>query len=147
MKVEIIVDNDAQSILLSQEIRREVFGQEQGISAESDIDGQDNSSFHALAYNNNIAIGVARLALGDTAHEKNQAHLARVAIKKKYRGMGIATQLVKALLVKAEQLHIKNIELHAHNHLQKYYESFGFTYIGQAEQVGEHPLIKMRLSN
>jgi predicted GNAT family N-acyltransferase len=147
MEIKIIVDNDAQSIKLSQQIRREVFGQEQGISTDLDIDGQDNSSFHALAYDNKTAIGVARLALHKSSHKENQAHLARVAIKQDYRGMGIATQLVNALLVKAEQLHIKYIELHAHDHLQKYYESFGFTYVGQAEQVGEHPLIKMRLNN
>ncbi len=141
MKIKVIVDNDPKSILLSQHIRAEIFGQEQGISADLDIDGQDQSSFHAIAYDNKTAIGVARLAL----HKNKQAHLARVAIKKDYRSLGIATQLIKTLLIKAEQLDIKDVELHAHNHLQNYYESFGFTFIEQAEQVGSHPLIKMRL--
>jgi len=147
MKIEIVVDNCPNTILESQRIRREVFGQEQGISTDLDIDGLDNSSFHALAYDNNSAIGVARLALLKNSQENKHAHLARVAIKKDYRAMGIATELIKALLIKAEQLHIKDIELHSHNHLQKYYESFGFVYVEQAEQVGTHPLIKMRLRN
>jgi len=139
MKIKIIVDNAPQSILLSQQIRREVFGDEQGISLDLDIDGQDQHSFHALAYDNNTVIGTARLALT----QNNHAHLARVAIKKEQRGLGIAAQLINALLVKAQQLGIKKIDLHAHLHLQKYYESFGFIYVEQAEQVGEHPLIKM----
>ncbi|NQZ82808.1 MAG: GNAT family N-acetyltransferase [Colwellia sp.] len=143
MNIKITVDNNPQSILLSQQLRREIFGEEQGISADLDIDGLDNNSFHALAYDKCLAIGIARLAL----HKNNRAHLARVAIKKEHRGLGIATQLIKSLLVKAKELNIIEVELHAHDHLQKYYESFGFTDTGQTEQVGDHPLIKMCLRN
>jgi len=141
MKIKITVNNDLQSILLSQQLRREVFGEEQGISVDLDFDGLDSHSFHALAYDKGFAIGIARLAL----HKNNRAHLARVAIKKEHRGLGIATQLIKSLLIKARELNIKEVELHAHDHLQKYYESFGFIDSGQTEQVGDHPLIKMCL--
>ena len=143
MNIKITVDNNPQSILLSQQLRREIFGEEQGISANLDIDGLDNNSLHALAYDKGLAIGIARLDL----HKNNRAHLARVAIKKEHRGLGIATQLIKSLLVKAKELNIIEVELHAHDHLQKYYESFGFTDTGQTEQVGDHPLIKMCLRN
>jgi len=141
MKIKVTVNNDPQSILLSQQLRREVFGEEQSIPADLDIDGLDSNSFHAIAYDKCLAIGIARLAL----HKNNRAHLARVAIKKEHRGLGIATQLIKSLLVKAKDLNIQEVELHSHDHLQGYYESFGFSDTGQTEKVGEHPLIKMCL--
>ena len=152
MSIKIIVDRSLETIQLSQQIRNEVFVQEQGISLALDLDGQDTNSYHALAYINNNAVGVARLALLDNSAEQNsvvenkRAVLARVAIKKEHRGDGIATKLVKSLLDKAEQLKINVIELHAHEYLIQYYESFGFCFIEKSGKVGEHSLVKMRLS-
>jgi len=139
MNVKVVVDKKPESILSSQKIRRQVFVLEQGIPQELDLDGLDEHSYHAIASVNNDVIGVARLAL----LADNKAVMARVAIIKEYRGKGIATKLVTTLLVKAEQLKICNVELHAHAYLRKYYENFGFDYIKPVEVVGEHQLIQM----
>ncbi|WP_019615423.1 GNAT family N-acetyltransferase [Psychromonas ossibalaenae] len=142
MKVKIVVNKTQNSIEISQTIRNEVFVQEQDIPVELDLDGLDNHSYHALAYINDTAVGAARLAL----LENHNAVMARVAITKNHRGKGIAAKLIKSLLVKAEQLNINNIEIHAHAYLREYYETFGFKYIKQVEKVGEHQLIKMCLT-
>ncbi|WP_084605307.1 GNAT family N-acetyltransferase [Psychromonas aquimarina] len=142
MKVKIVVDKNQDSIEISQKIRYEVFVQEQGIPLELDLDGLDKHSYHALAYINDSAVGSARLAL----LENNKAVMARVAITKAHRGKGIAAELIESLLVKAGQLNINSIEIHAHEYLKEYYKTFGFNYIKQVEKVGEHQLIEMRLT-
>ncbi|WP_180960996.1 GNAT family N-acetyltransferase [Shewanella sp. GutCb] len=140
--MRIVVSNDAESIKISQEIRNEVFVKEQGIPLYLDLDGLDANSYHSLVYIDGIAIGVARLALV----ENNNAVMARVAIKKNYRGKGISTKLVDSLITKARELGINSIEIHAHEYLKEYYETFGFHYIKQVEKVGEHQLIQMCLN-
>lgn len=140
--MKIIVSKDPESIKISQEIRNEVFVQEQGIPLHLDLDGLDSQSYHSIAYENDIAIGVARLALV----EDNNSVMARVAIKQKYRGKGIASKLVNSLIAKAKELKINSIEIHAHEYLRKYYETFGFQYIKEVEVVGEHQLIQMCLT-
>ncbi len=139
MKIKIKAAQDLESIIESQKIRNEVFVQEQGIPIELDLDGWDDNSYHILAYDNNQVVGVARLALT----ENNKAVLARVAVLKEYRGLKIAPKLVKALLTKAENLRIKKIDIHPHEHLKGFYESFGFKYIEKSEVVGNHQLLKM----
>ncbi|MFM2483510.1 GNAT family N-acetyltransferase [Celerinatantimonas yamalensis] len=140
--MNIVVRKDTESTLISQKIRHEVFVQEQGIPLSLDLDGLDDSSYHSLAYIDGMAIGVARLAL----LENNNAVMARVAIKKDYRGKGIATKLIESLISKAKKLGINSIEIHAHEYLREYYESFGFKYHQQVEKVGDHQLIQMYLT-
>ena len=140
--MRIVVSNDTESIITSQKIRNEVFVQEQGIPLHLDLDGLDANSYHSLVYIDDIAIGVARLALV----KNNNAVMARIAIKKDYRGKGIATRLVESLITKAKQLGINSIEIHAHEYLREYYERFGFKYLKQVEKVGEHQLIQMCLA-
>jgi len=142
MNINITIRNDYDSILLSQKIRREVFVEEQDIPLELDLDGKDANSYHSLAYNDNLLVGVARLTL----HKDKVGILARVAIKKSYRGKGIATKLVESLVATAKQLSLKAIDIHAHEYLKQYYEAFGFNYIKAVEKVGNHQLIEMRLS-
>ncbi|HBY86213.1 MAG TPA: GNAT family N-acetyltransferase [Colwellia sp.] len=140
--MRVVVSNDTETILISQEIRNEVFVQEQGIPLHLDLDGLDSKSYHSLAYIDDVAVGVARLALV----EDNNAIMARVAIKKDYRGKGIASKLIESIIAKAQQLDINSIEIHAHEYLEKYYEAFGFQYIKHVEKVGKHQLIQMCLT-
>ncbi|WP_432453971.1 GNAT family N-acetyltransferase [Agarivorans sp. QJM3NY_29] len=140
--MRIVVSKDKESIKISQKIRNEIFVREQGIPLHLDLDGLDSNAYHSLAYIDDLAIGVARLALT----ENNNAVMARIAIKKDYRGNGVATKLIDSLIDKAKQLNINSIEIHAHEYLKEYYENFGFNFVKKVEKVGEHQLIEMRLS-
>lgn len=139
MDIIIKVNQDSESILESQKIRKKVFVQEQGIPLALDLDGRDDDSYHALAFTNNQVVGIARLSLV----ENNNAVLARVAVQKEFRGLGVASRVVNASLLKAENLSVKKISIHPHEHLRRFYESFGFKYIEESEVVGSHQLIRM----
>jgi len=51
------------------------------------------------------------------------------------------------MLQYARESGVKTIEIHAHAHLQRYYERHGFRYIRDVEIVGGHQLVEMLLSN
>ena len=137
--MELVIGNSAELISKSQAIRNQVFVIEQGIPLELDLDGLDEQSYHALVTDNNSLVATARLTI---VEEKN-AVMTRVAVLKEYRGSGIATKIVNALLSHAREINIDSIEIHAHEHLRGYYENFGFKYIKKVEVVGGHQLIEM----
>ncbi len=138
--MEIVIGNSAELISKSQAIRNQVFVIEQGIPIELDLDGLDEQSYHALVTDNNSLVGTARLTI---VGDKN-AVMARVAVLKEYRGSGIATKVINALLSHAREKNIDSIEIHAHEYLRGYYENFGFKYIKKVEVVGEHQLAEMQ---
>lgn len=138
--MELVSGADIEIIKKAQTIRKAVFVVEQGIPEDLDLDGLDGHSHHALVTDGADLVGTARVTLDENKH----AVLARVAVMKPYRGKGVATMLVKALLDHCEQASAKSAELHAHKHLRAYYEAFGFEFIKPVEVVGGHQLIEMR---
>jgi len=81
-------------------------------------------------YGDDVAVGVARLALT----EGSPAIMARVAIKKDSRGLGIASKLIESIIVKAGQLSINCIEIHAHEYLKEYYEGLVFNILNRLKR-------------
>lgn len=138
--MEVSIGNDPELIRLAQGIRYQVFTCEQRIPEELDLDGLDETSFHALATEQGKPIATARLTL----REDRASTLARVAVSEAYRSAGVASAVVRALMQHAQEIGAISIELHAHSHLKGYYEKFGFEFIKEVEIVGEHQLIEMR---
>ena len=138
--MEVIIGTSPEIIERAQAIRFQVFSVEQSIPNELDFDGLDNTSVHALVMDANQAIATARLLI----KPDGSSVMARVAVLKAYRGQGIASEVVKALVNYAEQQGVESIEIHAHSYLRNYYEKFGFIFVQEVEVVGEHQLIEMR---
>ncbi|MGR5559865.1 GNAT family N-acetyltransferase [Vibrio fortis] len=138
--MEVIIGTSPEIIERAQAIRFQVFSVEQSIPNELDFDGLDNTSVHALVIDANQAIATARLLI----KSDGSSVMARVAVLKAYRGQGIASEIVKALVNYAEQQGVESIEIHAHSYLRNYYERFGFNFVQEVEIVGEHQLIEMR---
>ncbi|MDR9826756.1 GNAT family N-acetyltransferase [Vibrio sp. FNV 38] len=138
--MQVMIGNSAELIEKAQAIRFQVFTVEQSISRELDLDGLDPSSEHALVLEGEQPVATARLHCnGD-----GEAVMARVAVLKAFRGCGIASIVVKAVMEHAKQHGVSRIAIHAHSHLRDYYEKFGFEFIQEVEVVGEHQLIEMR---
>ncbi|WP_018918783.1 GNAT family N-acetyltransferase [Vreelandella zhanjiangensis] len=138
--MEVTIGNDSELIKLARGIRYQVFTREQQIPAELDLDGFDEESFHALVTENGEPMATARL----TVKEDGSSIMARVAVSEVYRGMGVASKVVQAIIQYAQNIGVNFIEIHAHSYLRSYYERFGFEFIKEVEVVGEHQLIEMR---
>ncbi|MDV6251223.1 GNAT family N-acetyltransferase [Vibrio sp. EA2] len=138
--MEIITGNSPEIIQEVQAIRYQVFTVEQQIPRELDLDGLDGCSVHALVTEKDSSVATARLTINDDG----SSVMARVAVTEPYRGMGIASKVVQALMDYARNDGVSSIEIHAHGYLQRYYEKFGFEFIREVEIVGEHQLIEMQ---
>lgn len=124
-----------------QQIRHQVFVVEQGISAEDDLDGLDQTSIHVVLYDCAKPIATARL----TPKTENIAVMSRIAVLPSYRGLKLATPLIQMLVDYAQTHNFHVIKINAHYYLQPYYEKFGFVYHGEAGKVAQHRLVEMHL--
>lgn len=137
--MEIITGISPEIIAKAQAIRYQVFTVEQGIPKELDLDGLDATSVHTLVTENGNLVATSRL----TIEESGFSVLARIAVLKPYRRLGVAAKVVKTMMEYARSKGVSIIEIHAHNYLRNYYEKFGFVFSKEAEIVGEHQLIEM----
>ena len=74
-------------------IRRAVFVDEQGVPAELEADGKDESAEHFLARQGELAVATARARRTDRGWK-----IERVAVLSSKRGLGVGMTLVRGLL-------------------------------------------------
>jgi predicted GNAT family N-acyltransferase len=111
------------------EIRRRVFGLEQGVPHAGEDDADDWRSLHALAVIPEGAIGTGRLTLPDK--ERPHAVIAWVATLADYRGHGVAAALMRTLLAAADEAGAPTILLSAQVHAIAFYRRLGFSPYGE----------------
>lgn len=117
-------------------IRSTVFIDEQGVPVELEWDEMDEHSIHALARDEKgLVIGTGRL-LPD-------GHIGRMAVLSAYRGKGVGTGILTALLNYARQRGDKRIVLHAQTHAERFYRRCGFHPIGPAFMEAGIPHVEM----
>ena len=114
---------------LASPIRFQVFVREQRVPAEIELDDMDAPSLHAIAFENENAIGTGRL-LPD-------GHIGRMAILKEWRRRGIGAAILKALIDAAERRGDREIALSAQLHAVEFYRTHGFEPVGDVyEEAG-----------
>ena len=122
-------------------LRKAVFYTEQGIPEELDQDEKDDKAIHLIALNNEEIIATGRLF----SHNE-QGHISRIAVDKKFRGLGIGKKIVQVLLQKAQEQQLKYLYLFPHAHLESFYRSLGFSKIdGYCQKLAGHDIIKMEM--
>ena len=123
----------------AQEVRRQVFIEEQGIKREVEFDGLDQNSDHLIAHNNNIPVGTARIRYKNDV----QAKLERMAVLKPYRGRGIGKGIAKASLKLTETKGALEVVLNAQQAAAGFYEKLGFQQEGEPFEEAGIPHIAM----
>lgn len=99
-------------------IRCAVFVEEQGVPPEIELDELDVRCVHAVAFQENVAVGTARL-LPD-------GHIGRMAVLKEWRGRGIGGRMLNALLEQARRRGEREVALSAQVHAVGFYRAHGF---------------------
>lgn len=101
-------------------IRRTVFIEEQGVPEELEWDGLDEHCRHALALApGDVPIGTGRLT--------PDARIGRMAVTREWRGRGVGSAILQALLKEAQAAGCVLVELHAQVHALQFYGRHGFT--------------------
>lgn len=119
MNINIVVGDWAKCQRDATDIRYKVFVQEQHVPPELEMDDQDAACAHAVAYNaQGEAVGTGRL-LPD-------GHIGRVAVLAEYRGAGVGSRLLDALMDEARRRRHMEVVLSAQTHARAFYARKGF---------------------
>jgi len=103
---------------LAAPIRFAVFVAEQGVPPGIELDEMDPLSLHVLAFEDERAIGTARL-LPD-------GHIGRMAVLEAWRGRGIGGRMLARLIDEARLRHHREVVLSAQVHAARFYRAHGF---------------------
>jgi len=108
-------------------IRMKVFVEEQLVPPEEEIDDLDAEALHVLALSDDHPVGTGRLLV----HDDSTAKVGRMAVLPEFRGQGVGSAILEALLVMARQRGFQTVRLAAQMHAIPFYERFGFTAQGE----------------
>ena len=133
------VVRDREELAAALAIRRSVFVEEQRIPRDLEEDGLDDAATHVLVFDGERPVGTGRLVVADDKH----GVLARIAVVPDSRGKGLGGRVVERLEGKARELGLRQLTLHPHRHLERFYSALGYETIGGTSVVAGHELITM----
>ena len=124
------------------DIRRRVFQDEQGVSAEEEFDVDDDCATHVLAEVDGDPVGTGRIVFHPT-----YAKIGRMAVLKEWRRHGVGRALMDALIGVAVEHRCTQLVLHAQVHAIPFYAALGFGVVGdEFEEAGiPHRRMQRRL--
>lgn len=119
-------------------IRQKVFIKEQRVPADMEWDEFDETSTHYLVTQDDLSVATARL--------KPDGQIGRMAVLPEFRNKGIGNELLKFVLIDADNQNIKKIYLHAQVKAISFYERQGFVTDGEVFYEAGIPHQVMRLT-
>jgi len=99
-------------------IRKSVFIDEQHVPKDLEWDGQDRDCTHFLASSNAVPVATARLTA--------TGQIGRMAVLADYRGNGIGSRLLAAVIEQAKRTGHRQVFLHAQVNVIGFYQKHGF---------------------
>lgn len=123
------------------QLRSEVFVVEQDCVYQ-DIDGKDQKALHILGYVKDELVAYTRVFAPGIYFK--EAAIGRVVVKKEYRKHNYGHEILKASINAIEHSYnTAEIKLSAQTYLTRFYESHGFTQIGEGYLEDGIPHIAM----
>ncbi|TAL79926.1 MAG: GNAT family N-acetyltransferase [Burkholderiaceae bacterium] len=105
-------------------IREEVFVREQKVPPEEELDEEDVFSIHVIACDAaGTPIGTGRLL--------RNAHIGRMAVRRTWRGKGVGSAMLLALVDEARLQGFTRVVLSAQYHARGFYAAHGFVAEGE----------------
>ncbi len=122
-------------------VRGIVFIEEQGVDWEGEIDRHEDESIHVLGEVDGQPVASGRLRL----LPDGWARLERIAVRPRWRGRGIARQVVRFLMDEARRRGARRFKLHAQVYLEDFYSEFGFAREGEVfDECGIDHILMLR---
>jgi predicted GNAT family N-acyltransferase len=120
-EIGICVAHNFEDFVKALSIRNTVYVGEQECPFDEEYDGNDFSATHMLAYIGDEPVGTLRLRFF-----ADFAKLERVAVRKEYRGSGVATQLVQAATKFCQKKGYRRAYAHIQQQLVPFWNRLGF---------------------
>lgn len=129
--IEIFETQDKQACYA---LRHTVFVDEQGYSAEGEVDALDSISHHLLALDDGTPVATARVYITD-----GTAKIGRVCVSQSQRGLGLGADLINAAVALASKQNAGRAVLGAQAHAVGFYSKLGFTPFGPVYDDEDEP--------
>lgn len=131
LELKIVTFADAQAAI--EQVRRNVFQEEQGVAADLDFDGLDAAATQLIAYWQGEPIGTARIR----SLNEQLAKIERVAVLRSFRGLGVGQALMEKAIAYLVQTGIAEAKINAQIQVKNFYERLGFQQRGELfEEAG-----------
>jgi len=104
------------------DVRRDVFIEEQGVSEDEEMDGRDDDAAQFVAYDDDYAVGTARVR----TPEESVGKVERVAVRETYRRRGVGKALMERVEAWANDNGFEALKLHAQTHVEQFYADLGY---------------------
>ncbi len=130
-------------------IRAQVFVLEQRVPLTEEMDSEDPTATHAIAYVGGIAVGTGRLVFGEeTGGAVSEARIGRMAVLRAWRRKGLGARILQTLEASARENGASYITLHAQTYVKDFYAAHGYVPEGPPFlEVGiEHLLMRKPLA-
>jgi predicted GNAT family N-acyltransferase len=124
-------------------IRRRVFIEEQRVPEEIELDAEDASAFHALAFKDGAPVGTGRML----PHGDGEVKIGRMAVLRELRGTGVGREILNFLMDQARADGCRKAVLHAQLTAEGFYLKSGYKQVGEVfEEAGiAHRLMELDL--
>ena len=126
-KISMVFAKGIDALPQAVEIRKEIFMEEQGFVNE--FDETDKTALQCVLFLDDEAAATGRM-YPDKEHEKT-AEIGRIAVKKKYRHMGLGSRVVTALEERAAKEGYERCVLAAQVRAKDFYRSVGYEAYGE----------------
>lgn len=123
-------------------VRTSVFVNEQGFSAEIEIDDIDKTAYHIVMFDGPKPIATGRV-FPERPGNKDTYVIGRVAVLKRYRGEGVGFKLMATLEECAKSLGAKKAILGAQLQAKEFYEKCGYREYGEGYMEEQCPHVHM----
>ncbi len=123
------------------QVRKMVFVEEQGISEDLELDGNDSKALHMVVQYGERIIGTARVLFPSP----DVAKIERMAVLKTFRRKGIGSKIVSFLNGRLKTKKISKVIVHAQCPAAPFYKSCGFVELGVPFNEAGIPHIKMEI--
>ena len=110
-------------------LRHEVFVLEQGVPVEMEIDADDETAVHAVAFDADRLVGTGRLVL--PAAHGGVAVNGRLAVTEAVRGRGVGATVLALLERTAVERGCRQVELHAQVDATGFYDRAAYRRTGE----------------
>ncbi len=125
-------------------IRTQVFIEEQHCPCELEWDRYEEISRHVLGSVDGDPVAAARWRML-AYRQRPAARLERFSVLREYRGKGYGKALVSWVIEDARRAGLGEFIVHAQQHLEDFYRSFGFQTVGDPfEEVGIPHIMMVR---
>lgn len=114
-------------------IRFAVFVEEQQVPRDIELDADDRTSLHALAWHADAeVVGTGRLLPAEGEGDRRIGHIGRMAVLAPWRGRGVGSAILRRLVDAARERGDAEIVLAAQIHAIAFYRAHQFVEEGEA---------------